>query len=300
VSKHRLTKNQVIASMAFAILLGVFSHETRLLASEREVHTFLSGEGKVLSTFNYSMYRADVKDTTNAPEKELMVAQTKPSDQAGEPLDEDYDEFDEDIGGIPDPLEPMNRAFFYFNDKLYFWLLKPVATVYKAVLPEAARIGVKNFFDNLLMPVRAVNCLLQGKPKGFGEEIGSFVINSTAGMAGFFNPAGETLNIRRYNEDLGQTLGVYGLGPGIYLHWPIFGPTNLRDMVGRAGDSFLSPVSYSMFNVDEYSLVVYGFETLNNTSLILGEFESLKEAALDPYIAARDAFHQYRQRQIKE
>ena len=106
--------------------------------------------------------------------------------------------------------------------------------------------------------------------------------------------------MKRHNEDLGQTFGVYGLGPGIYLHWPIFGPTNLRDMLGRVGDSFLSPVSYSILNVNEYSFAVYGFETLNSTSLILGEYESLKEAALDPYVAARDAFYQYRQRQIKE
>jgi hypothetical protein len=98
------------------------------------------------------------------------------------------EEYDDDFfyeEGLPDPLEPINRAFFVFNDRLYFWFLKPVATGYKTVVPGKARISVSNFFTNLAFPVRFVNCLLQGKVEGAGEELGSFLLNSIGGMGGF-------------------------------------------------------------------------------------------------------------------
>ncbi len=207
-------------------------------------------------------------------------------------------ELEEPVGGIADPLEPVNRAFFHFNDKLYFWVLKPIATGYKAVIPEDGRVGVQNFFSNLTTPVRLVNCLLQAKLKGAGNEAVRFLLNTTLGMAGFLDPAKTELKIGKQEADFGQTLGVWGIGPAFYINWPILGPSTLRETVGYVGDVFLDPRTYLPNRPIFY--VVRPIELVNNTSLTLGEYENLKKAALDPYIALREAYHQYRQNKIKK
>ncbi|HMK51793.1 MAG TPA: VacJ family lipoprotein, partial [Thermodesulfobacteriota bacterium] len=120
---------------------------------------------------------------------------------------------DEAVATIADPLEPVNRAFFHFNDKLYFWVLKPIATGYKTIIPEDGRIGVRNFFSNLTTPVRLVNCLLQANPKCAGTETLRFVLNTTIGVVGLFDPAKKRFNIEKQDRDFGQTLGIWGMGP---------------------------------------------------------------------------------------
>ncbi len=200
---------------------------------------------------------------------------------------------------IADPLEPINRIFFTFNDKLYFWLLKPIAKGYGKVVPEPARVGIRNFFSNLLMPIRLINCLLQGKLKAAGTETIRFIINSTVGFLGVQDVAKNEGHLEVHEEDLGQSLGVYGLGPGIYINWPIFGPSSLRDTVGMIGDFFLDPVNYAVTRT-KYRIAVKGYDKVNSTSLTIGEYESLKKAALDPYVAVRDAYFQYRRNLIKK
>ena len=113
---------------------------------------------------------------------------------------------------MPDPLEPLNRAFFEFNDGLYFWVLKPVATGYKTVVPEEARVCVRNFFHNLAFPVRFVNNLLQGKFFGAFEETCGFLVNSTVGLGGLADIA-TAVDLKRHDEDLGQTSGGLWCGP---------------------------------------------------------------------------------------
>jgi len=210
-----------------------------------------------------------------------------------------FDEFDEFYEEIPDPLEPLNRFFFHFNDKLYFWLLKPVASGYKTLVPEPARIGVDNFFSNLAFPIRFINCLLQARLECAGHEWGRFILNSTIGIAGFFDVAGKHFDIKEYDEDLGQTLGSYGLGPGFFINWPFLGPSSVRDSIGDAGDAFLNPIYY--FDLEtKYKSAIKAFDEVNYRSLTIGEYEDLKRSALDPYIATRDAYFQYRQSKIKE
>jgi phospholipid-binding lipoprotein MlaA len=206
-------------------------------------------------------------------------------------------------GTIADPLEPVNRAFFHFNDKLYFWILKPIATGYKAVIPEDGRIGIGNFFSNVKTPVRLVNCLLQAKFKGAGNETVRFVLNTTIGVAGFFDPAKKTFKIEKLDVDFGQTLGIWGIGPAFYLDLPILGPSNVRDAVGYVGDLFFDPQTYLAYYFVVAEIVSYGtwvLDKVNETSLALGEYENLKKAALDPYIALREAYTQYRQNLIKK
>lgn len=216
------------------------------------------------------------------------------------------DEFDDDLLGeendisIRDPLEPLNRVFFQVNDKLYFWLLKPVGRLYRAVIAEDFRICIRNAFKNILMPVRFVNNVLQGKFKNAGIEMSRFLINTTAGIAGFGDPAKDIWGLEPHREDLGQTLGYYGIGNGIYFCWPIFGPSTLRDSVGMVGDSYLDPLHYVMENDYDTGIAIQAEKTVNNTSLIIGDYESLIEASFDPYIALRDAYLQQRNKRVKD
>ena len=188
---------------------------------------------------------------------------------------------------------------FHFNDKLYFWVLKPVAQGYKKVVPEAPRVGVNNFFSNLKFPIRFVSCLLQADFSGAATEFGRFAVNTIWGVGGLLDPASsKQLNIPKNEADLGQTLGVYGLGQGFYIVWPILGPSSARDSIGIVGDYFLYPVSYISPWYDW--LAVRAYEEVNDTSLRIGDYEFIKEAAIDPYVALRDAYVQYRQKKVEK
>jgi len=198
---------------------------------------------------------------------------------------------------VSDPIEPINRAFFCFNDKLYFWVLKPISKGYSKVLPQCARRSVRNFFSNIATPVRLVNCTLQAEFGGAWVEIERFAINTTVGVAGFGDPARNRWALEKRNEDLGQTLGRYGLGTSIYINWPIIGPSNVRDSVGYVGDMFLDPINYLVPKF-WYNAGIKAYETVNGTSLRAGEYEDFKNAAIDPYIAFRDAYYQYRRNQV--
>jgi len=226
-----------------------------------------------------------------SPDKSADAIQDTYKDE--DDLDFASDKSKEEKIEIADPLEPVNRVTHQFNDKLYFWALKPVAQGYKTVVPEPARIGVKNFFSNLGFPARFLSCMLQTDFNGAGKEAARFTINTIWGIGGFLDPSsGKALDLRMQDADLGQTLGVYGVGQGFYIVWPILGPSSPRDSVGIVGDYFLNPVSYIS---PWYAwLGVRTYEEVNATSLRIGDYEALKEAAIDPYVAFRDAYIQYR------
>ncbi len=209
---------------------------------------------------------------------------------------------------IADPLSGYNRVIFTFNDRLYFWVLKPAAQGYRAVLPTPVRVSVKNFFYNLLMPVRLVNCLLQGKGRAAEGEFCRFMVNTLVGMGGFLDPAADNPRMNPPPEDLGQTLGTYGMGNGFFIIWPVFGPSTARDTLGSAGDWALNPFSFmKLINVDAGALTsgttnvaIYGVRTINATSFRIGDYEALKNAALDPYEAFRNAYIQNRASKVAQ
>lgn len=215
------------------------------------------------------------------------------------PAEEQTEEDGEIAGenGIADPLEPWNRAMFTVNDKLYFWVLKPVAKGYSAIVPEWGRVRVKNIFQNITMPVRFVNNLLQLKIKDAGTELLRFVFNTTAGVGGMFDVA-KNIDLEAQDEDFGQTLGVFGIGNGFYVVWPLLGPSSLRDTVGLAGDFFLDPVNY--ITPAESRIAVRSVDITNQTSLRIGDYEDMKESALDPYVSFRSAYFEHRNSKIKE
>jgi phospholipid-binding lipoprotein MlaA len=205
---------------------------------------------------------------------------------------------EQEVVRVADPLQSWNRAMFHFNDKLYFWLLKPAAKGYRAVFPRPVRSGVRNFFHNITAPIRIVSALLQGKGRSASAELTSFLINSTVGILGFGDPAGRWPELDSSEEDFGQTLATYGIGNGWYIVWPILGPSTLRDSVGMVGDWLLDPTKY----VDpvEASVGLWVVDNVNETSFHIGDYESLKEAAIDPYISLRNAYIQNRKKKVEE
>jgi phospholipid-binding lipoprotein MlaA len=212
--------------------------------------------------------------------------------------------FDETaIVEIFDPLEPFNRAIFWFNDKAYFIVLKPLARGWRYA-PEPLRISIKNFFNNLQAPVRIVNAGLQGKFTAAGTELTRFLTNSTLGIGGLFDPSKEHFNQLPQNEDTGQTLGFYGVGPGPYLVLPFVGPSNLRDGVGKFADTYLDLAWYLWADHkedDNYDYVgVRIADTINWISLDKDTYEGIKRDALDPYLFMRSAYDQYRRNQIEK
>lgn len=206
------------------------------------------------------------------------------------------EEGDADLG-IYDPLEPLNRVSFVFNDKLYFWVLKPVKQGYSKVVPEDIRIVIGNFFNNLAAPVNFVNTLFQGRFRDSGVVLSRFMINSSLGIFGFGDVAAEEFDLEPQRGDFGETLGVYGLGQGIYLCWPVLGPSNLRDSVGLYVDLQLHPYSYMDLDFEEH-IAARGVELINRMSITPDVYEELKRISLDPYIATRQAYVDYRRNLI--
>jgi len=228
---------------------------------------------------------------------EATIQDSATAIENGDWTDEDW--LEEEQVRVADPLEPVNRLFFHFNDRLYFWVLKPTATLYSHFVAKDLRICIRNVFANLLAPVRVVNNVLQGKMGNAGVELQRFVLNSTIGVVGLADVAKNEFKLRARDEDLGQTLGFYGAGPGLYINWPILGPSNVRDSIGRLGDAFLDPLNYLAGNI-YVRAAIYGGERVNYTSLTLGDYELFKETVIDPYTALRDAYQQFRQGRIED
>ncbi|HTR45045.1 MAG TPA: VacJ family lipoprotein [Thermodesulfovibrionales bacterium] len=192
---------------------------------------------------------------------------------------------------ITDPFEPLNRLFFTFNDRFYFWVFKPVAKGYNAVVPEVVRVSMRNFFNNLMMPVRFVNSFLQGRVESAGIELARFGINSTIGFAGLFDIA-KRMNLEGRETDTGLTLGTYGIGPGPYMILPFLGPSSLRDTVGRVGDGFLTPMNYITPLTDVFAVEATRY--FNENAMRVGEYEDLVGSSIEPYAALRNAYSQHR------
>ncbi|MDX2495569.1 MAG: VacJ family lipoprotein [Desulfuromusa sp.] len=221
------------------------------------------------------------------------------------------DDFDADFGDdfsdstavanklISDPFQPFNRGVFWFNDKLYFYAFKPIAKGYRLILPRPARVSVGNFFSNLATPIRAGNALLQLKFRDFGTEVYRFVINTTFGIAGFFDPAESVAGVKKRVEDFGQTLGHFRVGHGFYLVLPIVGPSSLRDGAGVFVDSFADPFRYANLETIE-TLGVKLLDVETRLSLDHDTYEGIVQDSIDPYLFIRAAYAQRRLAQVGE
>lgn len=193
-----------------------------------------------------------------------------------------------------DPLEPVNRAVFTFNEKADQYVLRPVAKGYDTVMPSFARTGVRNFFDNLFYPTVIVNDALQLKGALFAQDLCRFVLNSTFGLAGFIDVATRG-GLPKNSEDFGQTLGRWGVGEGWYLMLPLLGPSNNRDLVGRAGDSFTSPLFYT--GSTEWGFGLGVLDAVSDRADLL-KADRILEQQLDRYVFVRTIYLQTRQNRV--
>ena len=195
-----------------------------------------------------------------------------------------------------DPWEAYNRKIHAFNMGLDRAVLRPVARGYDYIMPEAPQRGVRNFFRNLAFPVTFLNLLAQGKFEGAADATGRFFINTTAGLAGFFDVATK-VGIPSYDEDLGQTLAVWGWHDSRFLVMPLFGPYTVRDLVGRSFYGYFHPVSYVAREYNNYWPMAIDLVTLRAQLL---PFDQQLESAADPYILVRDVYLQNRQFNIHD
>jgi phospholipid-binding lipoprotein MlaA len=198
--------------------------------------------------------------------------------------------------GVRDPFERLNRATYAFNDALDRMLAKPAARTYKAVVPGKAREAVSNFLGNLDYPTTALNDALQGKLRAAGHDVARFVVNSTVGIGGLLDPAtrwGLTAN----DEDFGQTLGVWGVGPGPYLVLPFLGPSDCRDAPARFVDRYTNVAYYARPTTTQY--YVLAAELLDRRTALLAA-DAAVEAAFDPYTFVRNSYLQRREYRVRD
>ncbi len=217
--------------------------------------------------------------------------------------DEFSEEPEEDVF---DPLSGYNRLMTSFNDGLYVYVLDPVVIKGYNYIPEPARVSVNNFFENLYYPVSVVNNILQLKAKNTGTETLRFVINSTLGVLGLFDPAKSWFDLEVHKEDFGQTLGHYGVGGGFHIVLPFFGPTNLRDLSGDFIDFYVNPIyyvdirKYNIINNTYQGWALVTYKEFNKMSLYTQEYDNVRQDALDLYPFIRDLYEQNREKLIKE
>ncbi len=218
-----------------------------------------------------------------------------------------FDEFEmQEIARSWDPLEPYNVQMTKFNDFAYIHILGPAVKGYKHVVSQPIREGVSNAFHNIRFPVRFTNNLLQLKFNNAFEESARFVINSTFGLAGFIDIAKIDGGLERHDEDFGQTLGFYGVGNGIHIVLPLFGPSNLRDTVGLVVDSFVDPLQHAqkkewgIFEDSDAYIFINAYRFGNEYSLHVEKYENIRKNAIDLYILLKSTYEQQRDRQIKE
>lgn len=197
-------------------------------------------------------------------------------------------EVDPNVVGFPEPKDPLiriNRAIFAFNDVTYRYALIPLARGYQKV-PKPVRTGIGNVFNNIKMPIHAVNHLAQAKPKAAGRDVLRFVVNSTVGLLGIFDPADSWLGMKRETTGFADTLSRYGSGYGTYIVLPFFGPSDLRSGAGVVADYFLNPIPYLVDQPE--STVITSFDGFQSFAPSAESYTTLREKAEDPYIFFRN------------
>lgn len=224
-----------------------------------------------------------------APREETQTALASAAAETGS-SGEDFED---------DPFESFNEKMFWFNrEVLDRFLLRPAATAWDFLLPDPVQRGIYNMFDNLAVVRRVVNNTLQAKFTGAGTELARFTINSTIGLVGFFDVARDAFGIQQRDEDTGQTFGLWGMRPGPYLVLPFLPPLTIRDGIGYAFDSAMTPYVY--FIPWYANAGITAASTVNERSLNLDRFERVAESTIDLYGAVRNAYLQRRAAAIRQ
>jgi len=223
--------------------------------------------------------------------------------------DDDFESYESTTkdNKIYDPYEKVNRKIFVFNDAFDRYFLEHVARLYRKGLPKFARTSIRNFLNNLSLPVSAANSLMQGKGNNFLATISNFIINSTIGVGGIFNIAGEK-GIFYEEEDFGQTLAVYGVGPGPYLMLPFFGPSTVRDGTGWLTDTSIDPLGFNVLQFggregwipSDYRIGFTLASGIDTREGLIELIDDIRKDSFDPYATVRSAYLQRRIAKIEK
>ena len=213
-----------------------------------------------------------------------------------------YGDFGDDIYVVNDPLEPLNRVIFKFNDFIYINGVRHIANGYSFVVPDFIERGAVNFFQNLRYPVRFAGNLLQGRVKGAWTETERFVVNTTLGVGGFFRVSDNFKRMQIAPEDVGQALGAWGMGEGPYLVLPFLGPSNVRDLFGLVGDRAVNPLDQPFTVIDDqgWQFAIGVTEFVAQSPSLMSLYMQVRENAIDPYSAFKSGYTDRRRAMIKE
>ena len=232
------------------------------------------------------------QQTIEAPDTE----EAAPDDAANDPGG-DYVTIDPNVVSYDDyhdPLMPLNRFVFGFNDFVSRYALLPLGKGYARLVPDVVDRRIDSFFDNAATPIYAVNHLLQAKPKPSGRNFARFGINTTLGLLGIFDPAAAWFGLERDETDFAETLAHYDAGYGTYLVLPFFGPSDARNASARVVDYFLQPIPWVLDNPEGFVLLSYGF--FHDFAQSAEDYEDLMKQSDDPYIFMRNMYLQGVQR----
>ncbi|HCG74083.1 MAG TPA: hypothetical protein DE038_12410 [Nitrospina sp.] len=216
-----------------------------------------------------------------------------------EDMEDPFAGSEEDIPVLTDPLEGYNRWMFGINETVYDAVLEPVARGYRDTVHEQLRIGIKNIFSNAMAPVKFLSSILQLEFKKSGQVLARTLINTTLGIGGIADVAGEEYGIEDVNEDFDQALGYYGVPTGPYVVLPFFGPSTARNIIGRTADALMSPGAVVGASVGT-NIIVNAEDNVNAASFIVDDKKQLEDSALDEYESIRDFYHQYRHGLLKK
>lgn len=205
----------------------------------------------------------------------------------------------EEVMAVADPLEPVNRQFFALNAALDTFLLRPVAVLYRDLMPAVGKRILGNVVSNLRLPSTFLNEVAQGEFDRAGTTFMRFLVNSTVGVGGIADIAGGR-GLEPHREDFGQTLGVYGVPEPIYLVLPVLGPSGLRDVAGVTVDTVTDPVNIGtrLLDVDNVGFVRWSAGAVQARYRAFGTVDTLRRGSLDPYALIRNLYRQRRMAQI--
>lgn len=243
-----------------------------------------------------------INDSFAANKKTNTVASYQAFDD-----EDDFESYEEiNISDIKDPFEKYNRKIFAFNDTFDRYFLEYVAKAYRNNLPKPVRNTVRNFLTNLSLPISTVNSILQGKTENSLATFSNFLINSTIGIGGLLDVAGER-NIKYNQEDFGQTLGYYGVGSGVYIMLPFLGPSSGRDFGGMIFDKSINPIELNLFEIGgetnlidtEYRIAMAATSGVDKREALIDIIEDVRKDSFDFYATLRSAYAQKRSSEIK-
>jgi phospholipid-binding lipoprotein MlaA len=281
----------------------IFLSTNQLQAAATNTSVAISNKNSKSILFGAKEIEIDIeKKSLKKPKqkiKQKKATQPKPEEKLD--YEDAIDPFDDDFARAPevdDRFESFNRFMFGVNSNVENYFFEPLTKGYRFVMPEPARLAIRNALDNVGMPARLVSSAVQGEFEKSGRTFSRFLINSTAGVGGLFDVAKDYAGLDSVDEDFDQALASYGTPHGPYLVLPVFGPTSSRHALGKTIDGLLTPSNYFLPFLGNAALSMG--EQVNSYSFYIEDKKALDQDALDPYQSMQNFYYQNREQRIKE